>query len=142
MIGGLFSLIWNWLSSRPEFKMFVGKLALRIVMFLQGFQFKRRQLVVDELLRNADRRGGLYLNEISFGLGIMLVDQKLRILPLRKYAFWGPVIEYKIRSLFFPPCKLSREQLEYWLTQYVRRAETLKSFGLRKRMAPMLNAPS
>jgi hypothetical protein len=141
MIGALLSIIWDWLSKRPEVKILIGKCVLRIVMFFQGFRFKHHDLVVKELLRNADRRGGLFLNEASFQLGVMLTDRKVRILPLRKYVFWGPVLEYKIRSMFSPPYKLSREQLEDWLHGYVKRAEALKSFGLRRAVAPMLKAP-
>lgn len=141
MIGALLSLLWDWISKRPEVKMFIGKCVLQFVMFIQGFRFKHHDMVVKELLRNADRRGGLILNETSFQLGIMLTDRKVRILPLRKYVFWGPVLEYKIRSMFSPPCKLSREQLEYWLHGYVKQAEALKSFGLRRQVAPLLRAP-
>ena len=92
MIGALLSLLWDWLSKRPEVKILIGKCVLRIVMFFQGFRFKHHDLVVKELLRNADRRGGLFLNEASFQLGVMLTDRKVRILPLRKYVFWGPVL--------------------------------------------------
>jgi hypothetical protein len=141
MMWGLLSLLWEWISKSRTAKIVVGKMALRFVLFMNGFQFKRRGLVVDELIRIADDSGGLLLNEMSFGLGIMLTDKKVRILALRKYAFWGPVTEYKIKSLFFPPCKFTREQLTDWLTEYVRRAEVLKSFGLRRQVAPLLNAP-
>lgn len=141
MIGALLSLLWDWISKHPDFKILVGKCVLRIVMFIQAFRFKHHDLVVQELLRNADRRGGLFLNEASFQLGVMLTDRKIRILPLRKYVFWGHILEYKIHSMFFPPCKLSRDQLEYWLHGYVKRAEALKSFGLRKQVAPLLRAP-
>lgn len=138
MIGAFLSIIWDWLSKQPEVRMLVGKIVLRFVMFIQLFGFRHRRRVVRQLLLNANRRGGIALNEASFPLGVMLTDKKVRILPLRKYVFWGPVLEYRIRSLFSPPCRVNQEQLEEWLEGYVRRAETLKSFGLRKQMTPLI----